>query len=180
MKRKLKVFAISGSTRIDSTNESILKLIAEQFSKVAELEIFKQLSLLPHFNPDMKGDNVPDIVKDFLNKIEHADGVFICTPEYVFSLPGSLKNALEWCVAATVFSDKPVGFIVASGLGDKAFESLDLILSTLVQSPVPADCMLLISGGRSVINKERKLNNEIVAGKLKATFQAFLNKIPNL
>ena len=66
MKRKLKVFAISGSTRIDSTNESILKLIAEQFSKVAELEIFKQLSLLPHFNPDMKGDNVPDIVKESL------------------------------------------------------------------------------------------------------------------
>jgi chromate reductase, NAD(P)H dehydrogenase (quinone) len=43
----------------------------------------------------------------------------IATPEYVFSLPGALKNALEWTVSATIFSDKPAAFIIAAASGEK-------------------------------------------------------------
>ena len=53
------------------------------------------------------------------------------TPEYIFSIPGRLKNLLEWCVSTTVFSEKPVAVITASASGEKGHEELLLILKTL-------------------------------------------------
>ena len=67
----------------------------------------------------------------FRKSIEEADAVLICTPEYVFSLPGILKNALEWTVSTTVFSDKPTALLTASSSGEKAHESLLLVMKTL-------------------------------------------------
>jgi chromate reductase len=80
--------------------------------------------------------------------------VLICTPEYVFILPGMLKNALEWTVSSTVFTHKPVALIVASAAGDHAMASLALILQTLTGQPVPATLQLLIKGAKGKMNEE--------------------------
>jgi NAD(P)H-dependent FMN reductase len=56
----------------------------------------------------------------FRKKIEDADGVLICTPEYVYSLPGSLKNAVEWMVSTTLFTDKPAALITAASSGTES------------------------------------------------------------
>ena len=102
------------------------------------MKIYRDLDKLPHFNPNLKDENnFPLIVKAFFEKIKNADGVLICTPEYVFSPPAVLKNALEWTVSETIFSYKPTALLVASGLGEKTFESLDLILKTLIQEEIP-------------------------------------------
>lgn len=74
---------------------------------------------------------VPTVVQQLRDKVAGADAVVICTPEYIFSLPGILKNALEWLVATTVLSDKPMALITAAASGDKAKESLELIIKTL-------------------------------------------------
>src|SRR5688500_10423432 len=110
----LTLLAISGSTRKNSSNERMLRAIAAQYSGQLEVEIYTRIDELPHFNPDATTGTLPPAVQELLAKIEQADGVLICTPEYVFSLPGALKNALEWTVATTVFSYKPVAFIVAA------------------------------------------------------------------
>ena len=86
---------------------------------------------LPHFNPDIDDEGLPLSVENFRPKIEEAAGALICTPEYVLSFPGKLKNALDCTVSTTVFSDKPVAIIAASTSGEKAHESLDLIMTTL-------------------------------------------------
>ena len=62
--------------------------------------------------------------------IERADGVIICTPEYIFSIPSGLKNVIEWCVATTIFTDKPTGLITASANGLQGHEELKLIMRT--------------------------------------------------
>jgi len=95
---KVKILAITGSTRNNSSNYKILKFISEHIKDSFEVEIFEDLAEIPHFNPDLDKENPPKEVEVFRNKIISADGVIICTPEYVFSLPGSLKNALDWCV----------------------------------------------------------------------------------
>lgn len=74
---------------------------------------------------------VPTVVQQLREKVAAADAVIICSPEYVFSLPGILKNALEWLVATTVLSEKPMALIIAAASGDKAKESLELIVKTL-------------------------------------------------
>jgi chromate reductase, NAD(P)H dehydrogenase (quinone) len=131
MKTKKKILAIIGSTRENSTNLRIVKAIAELTNEQFSITIFDKLAQLPHFNPDLDKENPPNEIVAFRQQIEKADGIIICTPEYVFSLPGSLKNALEWTVSTVIFTDKPIGLITASASGEKAHEELKLIMTTL-------------------------------------------------
>jgi chromate reductase len=152
---KKNILAISGSTRKHSTNEAILKQIIDLYKEELNITLYDQIDQLPHFNPDLDKTVVPSSVIDFRDAIEKADGVVICTPEYVFSLPGTLKNALEWTVSTTVFSDKPFAYIVASASGEKTFESMDLIMSTLLQYKIPESNKLLIRGSRARVTDEK-------------------------
>lgn len=157
--RKIKILAITGSTRKNSSNFKILKYISEHIKSEFEIEIFEDLAEIPHFNPDLDNENPPENVVSFRNKIIQADGIIICSPEYVFSLPGSLKNALEWCVSTTIFSNKNTGLITASASGEKGHEQLLLIMKTL-EARFQKNTQLLIQGIRGKINEEGKIINE--------------------
>lgn len=157
--KTIKILAITGSTRKNSSNYKILKYISEKIKPEFEVEIFEDLADIPHFNPDLDNENLPKEVKDFRNKITSADGVIICTPEYVFSLPGSLKNALEWCVSTTIFSSKKTGLITASASGEMGHEQLILVMKTL-EAKFDDSTKLLIQGVRGKINEEGKIINE--------------------
>lgn len=175
---KPKIIAISGSTRHNSTNENILKIIAELYKNSLDITLYNGIAELPHFNPDIADDQIASSVKDFRELIAAADGVLICTPEYVFSLPGSLKNALEWTVSTTVFSDKPVACIVASGLGEKALESLVLIMKTLVGTEINPETTLLISGARSKVKPDGTFSDDTTSVKIKELMEAFISMLP--
>jgi chromate reductase len=157
--KTIKIFAITGSTRRNSSNYKILKYISENIKPKFEIEIFEDLADIPHFNSDLDTENPPKEVKAFRNKINEADGILICTPEYVFSLPGSLKNALEWCVSTTIFSDKKTGLITASASGEMGHEQLTLIMKTL-EAEFQDETKLLIQGIRGKIDEEGKIINE--------------------
>ena len=150
------ILAISGSTRSHSSNGIILRSVETQFSDQASFDLFEAIDALPHFNPELEGETLPAPVADFYRRIEEADAVLICTPEYVFSMPGALKNSLEWTVATTLLSHKPIAFIVASSSGAKTMESLDLVLETLKQEPLPDSHKLLIQGIGSKILPDRQ------------------------
>lgn len=174
-----KILAISGSTRKNSTNEFILKAASGFFPEDWEIQFYNRIDELPYFNPDLVNipDDIPEKVKEFYKLIEEADAVLICTPEYVFSLPGVLKNALEWTVSTTLFSYKPFAFIIASASGKKAFESMDLIMKTLLQEPVDENCKLLIKGVRGKINEDGTATDEQVAMEIKKVTDALVQKI---
>lgn len=151
---KKKVLAISGSTRENSSNERLIRKIAELSSEAIELTLFASISELPHFNPDLdNADALPASVLAFRQQIAAADGVLICTPEYVFTLPGSLKNALEWCVSTTLFSQKPTGLITASASGEKGHEALQLVMRT-IEAKFNEGTSLLIKGIKAKIDME--------------------------
>jgi len=95
--KKKRILAILGSTKKESSNRVILELVAQIFSEVAEVTVYDRLASLPHFNPDSEAE-LPKSVQELREAIEMADGILISTPEYVFSIPGSLKNAIEWQV----------------------------------------------------------------------------------
>lgn len=174
-KRK-KILAISGSIRSKSTNESILRAIADWYTNELEVYIYKGIGELPHFNPDISDEELPASVKEFRTQVDEADGVLICSPEYVFSLPGSLKNAIEWTVSTTVFSHKPVAFIVASASGEKAFEALKLIMST-IEAKIGAGSTLLIRGAKGKFNKEGEVLDEKVREDLKKVTNSLVASI---
>jgi chromate reductase len=135
--------------------------------------ICDKLAQLPYFNPDLTdAEHLPPIVQEFLSLIEQSAGVVICTPEYVFSLPGILKNAIEWTVATTVFQDKPLAMIVASLSGQKAFESLDLVMTT-VGAKMPPQSKLLITGAYSKLSKATNTLDENTITLLKDLMLSF-------
>ncbi|MEO2076294.1 MAG: NAD(P)H-dependent oxidoreductase [Bacillus sp. (in: firmicutes)] len=90
----MKIVAIVGSLRKGSYNKQLAATIKERYGKTFELEIL-DIGLLPHFDQDIE-TNPPETVIDFKRKVKEADGVIIITPEYNWSIPGVLKNALDW------------------------------------------------------------------------------------
>lgn len=146
-----KILAICGSTRQNSINLELLKIISVLEKGNIEFQIFTQIGYLPHFNPDLDTpENVPPFVVKFRNKLKEADGILICTPEYAMGVPGTLKNALDWTVSSMEFSQKPTALITASTNGEKGHQSL---LETLKAIEVKIDDKnaLLISTPRTKI-----------------------------
>lgn len=129
-----KILAISGSLRAESFNTTILRTVQKMMDAKAELTFYNGYDALPHFNPDLDTDPAPEAVTFFRNLLKEANGVVVCTPEYAFGLPGSLKNALDWTVSSGEFNEKPVAVISASPLpsgGEKAMAALLLVFSAL-------------------------------------------------
>ena len=174
--QKKKVFAICGRTRAQSANLSIIQYVATVLSNEVEFEIYEELADLPHFNPDLDKDEAPEIIEKLRSQIKNSDGVLICTPEYVFSLPGALKNAIEWCVSTTVFSEKPVALITASASGTKAHESLQLVMKT-IYSDLRNETQLLIQGAKGKVNGDGKILDSETAHKLNDLAKAFTNQL---
>jgi len=125
----MKLLAISGSTRIDSTNTALLRALAEV--SPVEIEVFHALHQLPVFSPDLEGIRTPPVVANFIKSIDQADGLVISSPEYVHAIPGGLKNAIDWLVSGEVIIGKPVALIHGSHRGDDMLASLRLVLGTV-------------------------------------------------
>jgi chromate reductase, NAD(P)H dehydrogenase (quinone) len=106
----------------------------------------------------LETDLLPDSVKDFREKIEQADGVFISTPEYVFSVPGILKNALEWTVSTMVFHEKPTAIVTAASTGEAAHASIQLIIKT-IGGIFDEKTAILIQTPKSKINKSGEITD---------------------
>jgi NAD(P)H-dependent FMN reductase len=150
-----KIFALCGSTRQNSINLALLKIISELEKETIDLQIFTQIDYLPHYNPDIDNlEDTPTFVLKFKQKIKEADGVLICTPEYAMGVPGTLKNALDWTVATMEFSQKPTALITASTAGEKGHQSL---LETLkvMEAKIDEKTSLLISTPKTKIKNGR-------------------------
>lgn len=112
----MKVVGISGSLRSDSHNTRLLRAAAELLPPGAELELVG-IGDLPIYNEDLDTHPAPSSVQRLRDAIASADAIVISTPEYNASIPGGLKNALDWAsrpFAVNVFRGKPVLVLGAS------------------------------------------------------------------
>ena len=113
----MKVLGISGSLRRDSYNTSLLRAAADLFGEEVELEIWERLKAVPPYDADDDTDSAPAAVAEFRATIAGADAVLFATPEYNSSVPGQLKNALDWAsrpIATNVLRNRPVAVVGAS------------------------------------------------------------------
>jgi chromate reductase len=91
----MRILGISGSARRDSHNTKLLRAAAELLPAGVELVEWEGLSALPIYDEDLEADR-PDAVCELRDALATADAVLIATPEYNHSIPGGLKNALDW------------------------------------------------------------------------------------
>ncbi|TSJ47752.1 NADPH-dependent FMN reductase [Fluviicola chungangensis] len=147
------ILAIIGSASESSSNRQLVEFLAASTKIEFNWIVFNELKSLPHFDPELSVNNTPQEIVAFRALIDQADGVIICTPEYVFSIPSGLKNAIEWCVSTTIFSNKPCGLITASAQGEKGHEELQLLMKTLM-AQFTDETALLISGIKGKIQQD--------------------------
>ncbi|MBA3648302.1 MAG: NAD(P)H-dependent oxidoreductase [Chitinophagales bacterium] len=178
MTEKKNIFTIIGSAQKNSANQKLINNLSELTQANFNLTIFNDLKRLPHFDPDLSLNNPPKLIIQLREDIEKADGIIICTPEYVFSIPSGLKNAIEWCVAATVFSDKPTGLITASAHGQKGHEELQLIMKT-VMANFTNETTILIQGIKGKIDAAGKIKDSKVKDDLLKFINAFKDLVKN-
>jgi chromate reductase, NAD(P)H dehydrogenase (quinone) len=111
------VLAISGSLRRDSHNTQLLRAAAQMLPPGVELALFDGLGDVPPYNEDADGDPAPAGAHALRAAIRAADALLISTPEYNASVPGVLKNAVDWAsrpYPRNVLRDKPVAVMGAS------------------------------------------------------------------
>ena len=110
----VKILAVSGSLRASSINSALVQSMGELVGDSVEFALYEGLATLPHYSPELDTPDVPEAVQDWRRRLASADGVAICTPEYAFGMPGSLKNALDWVVSSGELLRKPVAALSAS------------------------------------------------------------------
>lgn len=113
------VIGIAGSLRKDSYNRALLRASSEVAPGNLKIDI-ASIAGIPLYDGDLESEvGIPDAVNDLKERIAEADGMLLATPEYNGSIPGVLKNALDWLSRpardiSRVFGDKPVGLVGAT------------------------------------------------------------------
>ena len=139
----MRLLLISGSTRGNSTNGAALENVRRTAPAGSSAHLYQGLSALPAFNPDDDHGSPPAVVQELRAAIGAADAVVISTPEYAGTLPGSLKNLLDWTVGGTELTDKPVAWInvAGAGRGRGAVATLETVLGYVGASLVGDACV---------------------------------------
>ena len=112
----MRILGIAGSLRRGSHNRRLLRAAGDALPPGVDLVEWEGLAGLPAFDEDLES-SPPEPVQDFLDAVEEADALLIATPEYNASLPGTLKNALDWASRPfpdNVLKEKPAAVIGAS------------------------------------------------------------------
>ncbi|MDQ3759541.1 MAG: NAD(P)H-dependent oxidoreductase [Actinomycetota bacterium] len=113
----MRLLALSGSLRADSYNSRLLRIAAEEAPSGVEIEIYDDLRAIPPYDSDEDIGTGPEPVRRLRELIASADGLIFATPEYNASIPGVLKNAVDWASrprAQTSLAGKPAAILGAS------------------------------------------------------------------
>jgi chromate reductase, NAD(P)H dehydrogenase (quinone) len=113
----MRILCISGSLRSGSYNTSLLRAAGDVLLDDVDFVIWEGLKAVPPFDEDDEGDPAPAGVTALRDAVARADAVLFATPEYNSSIPGQLKNAVDWAsrpVATAVLRNKPVAVVGAS------------------------------------------------------------------
>ena len=127
----MRVLAICGSLQAKSGNLALLKTAAASMPPGVELVLFDGLRELPHFNPDIEATGVPESVTRWRLALSGSDAVLIACPEYGFSLPGVLKNGVDWVIGSGELEQKVVAITAAVAGPERGRRGLEALRDTL-------------------------------------------------
>jgi chromate reductase, NAD(P)H dehydrogenase (quinone) len=182
----MKVLGISGSLRRDSYNTKLLRAAEELLPAGVEFEWYQGLKAIPPYDEEDDVQPAPPAVADLREAIAKADAVLFATPEYNASIPGQLKNALDWAsrpATTNVLRNKPVAVVGAStGAFGAVWSQAELrkVLGTIGARVVEGDVALghaptrFDAEGRLVDDELREQLGEVVGSLVGETMPVAL------
>jgi len=174
----MKVLAISGSLRPDSYNTKLLRVAEELLPPDVELELYDGLKAVPPYDDEDDVEPAPPAVAALRQALANADGVLIATPEYNSSVPGQLKNALDWVsrpLMKNPLRNKPV---VVVGASTGAFGAvwaqgeLRKVLSAIGARVVDAE--VAVGHAHTRFDEDGRLTDESLQEQLQESIDALL------
>lgn len=168
----MKILAISGSTRKESSSSALLKAILNLLPENVEWINFK-VNELPFFDPQIQfGIEIPPSVKMFRQLTHESDFIIISTPEYAHGIPGILKNALEWLICEETIKKKVIIFVSSPSGGNYVKEYLLETLRTM-DMLVAEETTFVIQSAR----KDISMLGDISDLSLKTSITEFLKSV---
>jgi chromate reductase len=164
----VRLLLVSGSTRAGSTNTAALRAARDAAPTGVDATLYDGLSDLPAFNPDDEEHGPPHpAVAGLREQLAAADGVLFCTPEYAGTLPGSLKNLLDWTVGHGDLVDKPVAWVNVGGpgRGDGAQATLRLVLD-YVSAVIVEDACAKLTVARDAVGPDGEITDPALRQRL--------------
>lgn len=165
MKRPLTIVGICGSLQAGSSNLALLREVATLMPVDTNFTVFQGLAEIPHFNPDHEAAGAPAVVIGFRAMLQAADGVIIASPEYGFSLPGSLKNAIDWTIGTGELAGKPIAVtasVAGVGRGRRGLQALLVTLDAVGAVVVGGDPIVRGPEARSELDALIALFIEVI------------------
>lgn len=183
MDTTINILGFTGSLRRNSYNKAALRAAGELLPEGANLDIV-DLAPIPFFNEDLEAEGVPQVVIDFKKKIALADAILIATPEYNYSIPPVLKNALDWASRGTdlPLSGKPLGIISASpGLFGGARAQYHLRQVCVVLNLLPLNKPeVFIMGAHTKFDQDGRLIDDYSRNAISRLLQALVERTQEL
>lgn len=173
--KTIHILAISGSLRRVSSNTALLDAAIALAPENVEIKQYGGLGHLPLFNPDLESTQ-PPAVADLKRQIQWSEGLLISSPEYAHSVPGALKNALDWLVSGEEFVYKPVALLNASSQATHAQAALAEIVTVMSGRLVSEACITLPLSGKNLDAAGIAAHPEISAA-LRTAIAVFANAI---
>jgi NAD(P)H-dependent FMN reductase len=174
-----KLIGISGSLRRASFNTALLRAAAQLMPDGWELQI-KMLHDIPLYDGDLEARGIPESVTSLKDAVAAADGLILSTPEYNNSMPGVLKNAIDWLSRPAadikrVFGGKPVALIGATpgGFGTILSQAAWLPVLRTLGTEFWSGGRLPVSRARSVFDDAGRLTDQTVTEQLRGFVEGF-------
>jgi chromate reductase, NAD(P)H dehydrogenase (quinone) len=141
----VRILGVCGSLQAESANLALLRTAAASAPDGVDVVLYDGLRQLPHFDPDTDASGEPPSVRDWRQALADSDAVLIASPEYGHSLPGALKNAIDWVIGSGELERKVVAITAAvpgperGRLGLQALrQTLGAVRATIVGGePIP-------------------------------------------
>ena len=167
----MRIVAISGSLRSGSHNTGLLRSVAEEAPDGVELVLWHGLREIPPYDADHDVVPGPPEVEAFRAIVREADAVLIATPEYNSSIPGQLKNALDWGsrpIATNVFRNKPVAVIgSSSGMFGAVWAQAELRKVLAAMGARVAEVEVAVGRTQDKLDEDGRLVDEDVRDQLR-------------
>jgi chromate reductase, NAD(P)H dehydrogenase (quinone) len=176
----IRLIGMSGSLRSGSYSNAVLETLREKFAGRADLKIY-DLRPIPLYDQDFEGEKRPEPVKALLSAIAECDGLVLCAPEFNHSIPGVLKNALDWAsrpAFTSVMAYKPVAIMATSRGplgGARCLEHMRVALDSMLSRVALAREVTITSSADRI--RDGRLTDETSLGFACGAVEALLKEI---